>query len=361
MSTFILGSAAGVIAFVGGSVVAVYGVSYIADKFFSVTPGVLLLNRGSAYGNNGIIARKAGLSGMTVDERNAVLNEMFPTTSYCKNPENKDTELTALKENDEEDIELGKSSEFEDTDLGGNDKDLLKQKQNQDDELSIKSQEKASYCSGGEEEEDKEKKEDPDYSSSKDDDTEKNDATHEEVATETTVDMEEKKDGFFQNLTGSFYNNTKSETDPISNASDDKESKTVIEDETCAICMEDYEDGDDVITGKNCTHIFHRECILEWLGKASNELCPVCREEMLTMEGMQKAAKKVLSEERIAELKELTEAEEQASEESETAEDIEQESEESEAAEDIEDIEAHQEQSTQLDSEAAPVITALDR
>ena len=45
----------------------------------------------------------------------------------------------------------------------------------------------------------------------------------------------------------------------------------------CAICLAKY-DHDDVISwsnNKQCSHVFHRECIAQWLEK--KEECPVCR------------------------------------------------------------------------------------
>jgi hypothetical protein len=47
--------------------------------------------------------------------------------------------------------------------------------------------------------------------------------------------------------------------------------------ECCAICLSDYQDGDVIgwSHNKNCKHIFHRECISEWL--LTHEECPCCR------------------------------------------------------------------------------------
>ena len=47
-------------------------------------------------------------------------------------------------------------------------------------------------------------------------------------------------------------------------------------DNNCSICLLKYEDEDDIIVLK-CTHIFHKECVNEWLKNNSNK-CPVCRE-----------------------------------------------------------------------------------
>jgi hypothetical protein len=50
---------------------------------------------------------------------------------------------------------------------------------------------------------------------------------------------------------------------------------------TCAICLSEYEDGDEISWSHNpnCPHFFHRTCIAEWL--LSHEECPCCRFDFL--------------------------------------------------------------------------------
>ena len=45
----------------------------------------------------------------------------------------------------------------------------------------------------------------------------------------------------------------------------------------CVICLTAYEEGDEIAWSQNpkCTHLFHRECIMEWLLKRDD--CPICR------------------------------------------------------------------------------------
>ena len=59
-----------------------------------------------------------------------------------------------------------------------------------------------------------------------------------------------------------------------------KLSKFLDNDPTCAICMGDIEDINDGIR-TSCNHIFHRTCIERWLAQPiSKNSCPVCRSEI---------------------------------------------------------------------------------
>lgn len=48
------------------------------------------------------------------------------------------------------------------------------------------------------------------------------------------------------------------------------------EDDTCAICLDLYENGD-TLTALPCRHFFHEHCIGPWL--SSSGLCPICKTE----------------------------------------------------------------------------------
>jgi E3 ubiquitin-protein ligase DOA10 len=50
---------------------------------------------------------------------------------------------------------------------------------------------------------------------------------------------------------------------------------------TCSICIHDIEVGDEAVSPKPCEHLFHRECILEWVNCNHTE-CPFCRAEIIT-------------------------------------------------------------------------------
>ncbi|EJK76528.1 hypothetical protein THAOC_01705 [Thalassiosira oceanica] len=44
----------------------------------------------------------------------------------------------------------------------------------------------------------------------------------------------------------------------------------------CAICFTEYDVGDVIVYSKHCRHVFHQECMLEWLSRG-NDNCPTCR------------------------------------------------------------------------------------
>ena len=45
----------------------------------------------------------------------------------------------------------------------------------------------------------------------------------------------------------------------------------------CQICLVDYVNGDNIMT-LLCTHMFHKECISDWLTKRNGPPeCPICK------------------------------------------------------------------------------------
>lgn len=59
---------------------------------------------------------------------------------------------------------------------------------------------------------------------------------------------------------------------------DDKNNSTMFS--MCSICLEDFEDGDIVCQSPNCRHIFHEDCMSEWLLRHDD--CPCCRSPYLS-------------------------------------------------------------------------------
>jgi hypothetical protein len=48
----------------------------------------------------------------------------------------------------------------------------------------------------------------------------------------------------------------------------------------CAICLDDFADGEMVNDRQKCPHHFHRACLMSWLDRHS--VCPCCRRVMVT-------------------------------------------------------------------------------
>jgi len=63
---------------------------------------------------------------------------------------------------------------------------------------------------------------------------------------------------------------------------------TEISSSICPICLDEFKENDLVNKSKRCSHIFHKECILSWLDR--NDICPCCRNPMITGEELRHAA-----------------------------------------------------------------------
>lgn len=57
-----------------------------------------------------------------------------------------------------------------------------------------------------------------------------------------------------------------------------EEETTTESEEICCVCLDGYSEGDIICTPKqeDCDHVFHRECIHEWI-KQNHDCCPLCR------------------------------------------------------------------------------------
>jgi len=69
---------------------------------------------------------------------------------------------------------------------------------------------------------------------------------------------------------------------PCTNPSDSSSTPRVVPN-SCIICLNSYEPGCYVSwsSDKECCHVFHRDCILMWLLKKDEPLCPCCRREFI--------------------------------------------------------------------------------
>lgn len=59
----------------------------------------------------------------------------------------------------------------------------------------------------------------------------------------------------------------------------------------CGICLDNYVEGDHIIIGSECKHMFHRDCLLSWL--ESNHICPFCRSPLFSQDNLDKAAREL--------------------------------------------------------------------
>jgi hypothetical protein len=66
------------------------------------------------------------------------------------------------------------------------------------------------------------------------------------------------------------------------------------------------DDGEKVIIGSSCAHMYHFECFMQWMEKSHNE-CPFCRTDMMTSDEFLAAAFEVLGEKRVNKLKHINE------------------------------------------------------
>mmetsp|Transcript_15247 Transcript_15247/g.37627 ORF Transcript_15247/g.37627 Transcript_15247/m.37627 type:complete len:623 (+) Transcript_15247:160-2028(+) len=56
-----------------------------------------------------------------------------------------------------------------------------------------------------------------------------------------------------------------------------KENACLFVDGECALCIDEYEAGDQVVwSDLQCRHAFHKQCIMQWLSKGKKR-CPICR------------------------------------------------------------------------------------
>jgi hypothetical protein len=68
----------------------------------------------------------------------------------------------------------------------------------------------------------------------------------------------------------------------FSNVSE-KEKEGIIKDkehDTCIICLGSYKENENIVRLKNCVHIYHRECIYQWLQQGNN-FCPMCKRKIV--------------------------------------------------------------------------------
>ncbi|WOK98741.1 E3 ubiquitin-protein ligase [Canna indica] len=50
----------------------------------------------------------------------------------------------------------------------------------------------------------------------------------------------------------------------------------------CAVCLCEFERGDEVRRLSNCRHVFHRGCLDRWVIEHEQSTCPLCRTQLVT-------------------------------------------------------------------------------
>ncbi|KAK9698555.1 hypothetical protein RND81_08G112900 [Saponaria officinalis] len=51
----------------------------------------------------------------------------------------------------------------------------------------------------------------------------------------------------------------------------------------CAVCLYEYEDGEEIRRMRNCQHVFHRSCVDRWI-EHDRKTCPLCRKPFVPKE-----------------------------------------------------------------------------
>lgn len=56
---------------------------------------------------------------------------------------------------------------------------------------------------------------------------------------------------------------------------------------SCAICLDDFKDGEQINEISECSHFFHKDCLLGWLDQ--HDMCPCCRRVIVAEEQWKQA------------------------------------------------------------------------
>ena len=60
-----------------------------------------------------------------------------------------------------------------------------------------------------------------------------------------------------------------------------------VDDNTCAICLDQFLDGELINDSIECQHFFHKDCLFGWLDQ--HDVCPCCRRTMVTEQDWKRA------------------------------------------------------------------------
>jgi hypothetical protein len=84
--------------------------------------------------------------------------------------------------------------------------------------------------------------------------------------------------------------------------SDNSEEKDETDGAICPICLVPYQPDQTVMHGTKCQHVFHESCCMEWLLDQRKDHCPTCRKQVMSVAEFRQAAVDVLGEDRVREL-----------------------------------------------------------
>jgi hypothetical protein len=65
-----------------------------------------------------------------------------------------------------------------------------------------------------------------------------------------------------------------------SSSSSSSSSPFAFSDKSCAICLDDYAHGEFIRVLPRCKHMFHKDCIDNWLSSRTSN-CPICRDQII--------------------------------------------------------------------------------
>jgi hypothetical protein len=56
-----------------------------------------------------------------------------------------------------------------------------------------------------------------------------------------------------------------------------------LEKSSCPICLDPFEPQEEICwsTHEECRHTFHADCVLKWLLRCEEQVCPMCRHPFL--------------------------------------------------------------------------------
>jgi len=66
----------------------------------------------------------------------------------------------------------------------------------------------------------------------------------------------------------------------------------------CSICLAEYENADSVFKSTSCPHMYHKECLMEWLERRNNTECPCCRDPLVSDEKVWETVQRMRKERR---------------------------------------------------------------